>query len=183
MGLLPERVRLRIDAIDAKWGSVISVIVGTAVVCLAVGLLLVALQIKDQGDQTDHVVTDGQVSRFVNTLGSCEKDNRRNADHNDFWLLQIALSPQQPPDQALAFFKEGLQVYYPNEPDCAYVAFKQVCVASVLTANPRCIQYAREHDVQGKARAFVDRQAQLRKRRGELLDELSPAQLAILRRR
>jgi hypothetical protein len=179
---LPAGARKTIDAIYAKYGSVIQLVTGIVVVAACVGIFLVALAVKSNGQQTDQVVADGQVSRFVNTLAACEKDNAQNAAHNDFWLLQIALSPQKPPEQALEVFTEGLRVFYPNEPDCAYVAYSKVCVGAVLRANPRCVQYVKEHDVTGKRRAFTERAADLDRRRHELLDQLSPKQRELLNR-
>jgi hypothetical protein len=175
---LPARVEGYID----EHRNSIQVVIGFLALSCAFAIFVLGLAVKANGDETGKVVADSQVSRFVNTLAACEKDNAQNADHNDLWLLNIALAKVQPPEEALEVFAESLRVFYPNEPDCAYVAFYKVCVDAVLTSNPRCRQYVKEHDVAGKKRAFEERQADNARRRKELFDRLSPAQRAILNR-
>ena len=56
--LIPTRILDRVDAIDAKYGSVIRLVIGTVVLALAIATVVLAFQIKATSDTTETIARD-----------------------------------------------------------------------------------------------------------------------------
>lgn len=171
---MPTRIRKKIDEIDGRWGSVIQFVVGTLVLLLAAATFVLAVKVGQTSDQTNRVaknnqtlVVDGQASRFVNTEAACRADNESNENIRRF-VLDLGSRPR--PAESAAERKKRqeaaqkiLLVYFPNEPECDYVAFKKVCSAQFRKVNPKCVDYAGRYNVARSAARYQARQLALRK--------------------
>lgn len=59
--LLPTRVRVWVDDVDAKYGSVIQLAIGTVVLALAIATVVLAFEIRATSDTTNEIARENAV--------------------------------------------------------------------------------------------------------------------------
>ena len=65
--VLPRRIIEVVNRIDAKYGSVIQLVVGTIVLGLAIAVVVLAFQIKGTSDKTESIARDNATRSALNT--------------------------------------------------------------------------------------------------------------------
>lgn len=134
---MPARVRETIERIDAKYGPLISVILGSVLVGVAIAVGILALQIRGTADKTQVIAKNNaallaevQAGRFTNTQARCESDNDLYTKIQQFVILRR-------PDA-----RAQVEAAFPLTKDCEAFAAGKVCVGKIASTSDRCRDFA-----------------------------------------
>lgn len=96
--LIPTRVLNRVDAIDAKYGSIIQLVIGTVVLALAIATVVLAFQIKGTSDKTEVIARYNATRSKENAAAvkvSCKRLRKFGPKLADAYLRFHILTPDE----------------------------------------------------------------------------------------